>query len=233
MKIVINPLYKEFQTFIATLPEVFEQEGEIIFQGRNVLKRFQIKGISFIVKRFKRPNWINRFIYVSFRSSKATRSYLNGLRLVEFGINTPYPVAYIEEYYWGLSYSYYITLEEKGMKEIRCFCSGFGNGEPVGVLEAFGKFTADMHKKGVLHKDYSPGNILFAYRNGEIYFSLVDINRMKFGVISEEEGYKSLNRLWFDDNGYKRVALAYAKEAGYNMEHAWERIRFYKDKFMN
>lgn len=56
---------------------------------------------------------------------------------------------------------------------------------------------------------------------------------MKFGVISEEEGYKSLNRLWFDDNGYKRVALAYAKEAGYNMEHAWERIRFYKDKFMN
>ena len=49
MKIVINPLYKEFQTFIATLPEVFEQEGEIIFQGRNVLKRFQIKGISFIV----------------------------------------------------------------------------------------------------------------------------------------------------------------------------------------
>ena len=97
MKIVINPLYKEFQTFIATLPEVFEQEGEIIFQGRNVLKRFQIKGISFIVNRFKRPNWINRFIYVSFRSSKATRSYLNGLRLVEFGINTPYPVAYIEE----------------------------------------------------------------------------------------------------------------------------------------
>ena len=231
-RIVINPSYGELTEFIHALPASFEFQGEVIFQGRNVLKRFRTGGRSLIVKRFRRPHWINRFVYVTLRASKAARSYRNGMRLEEWGIRTPAPVAYIEERYCGLTDSYYITLEERGMREIRCFCPGYWKGEPLEVLDAFGEYSARLHQRGVLHKDYSPGNILFDSESGRIEFSLVDINRMRFGPVTEEEGYQNLSRLWFDNASYQRVAYAYAREAGIAPEHAWERIRWYKDKFM-
>jgi serine/threonine protein kinase len=38
------------------------------------------------------------------------------------------------------------------------------------ILEAFAAFTVDLHKKGVLHLDYSAGNILFDRREGSVVF---------------------------------------------------------------
>ena len=40
MKIKINPKYEEMRSFIERIPDVFEQEGRCIFQGRNVIKAF-------------------------------------------------------------------------------------------------------------------------------------------------------------------------------------------------
>lgn len=45
-------------------------------------------------------------------------------------------------------------------------------------MTAFAEFTARLHEAGILHLDYSPGNILYDKIGEEYHFSLVDINRM-------------------------------------------------------
>ncbi len=44
------------------------------------------------------------------------------------------------------------------------------------ILEAFAAFTVGLHKKGVLHLDYSAGNILFDKQEEGIVFSIIDLN---------------------------------------------------------
>ena len=47
-------------------------------------------------------------------------------------------------------------------------------------LSAFARYTAALHKAGILHLDYSPGNILIHQNETNEYsFSLVDVNRMQ------------------------------------------------------
>lgn len=232
MKVVLNPSFECLRSFVETIPVVFLSTGTVIYEGRNILKRFDIGNYALVVKRFKKPNVINRFVYISFRSSKAMRSYTNALKLEKLNISTPQPVAYIEEFGFGLSYSYYITLEFREMTEIRYVCERSDKEVAVQVLEQFGRFTADIHKKNVLHQDYSPGNILFKVENGNIKFALVDVNRMSFNPISEEVGYKNFERLWLSEEAFVRIAKSYAASMGYDEAHAIERICYYKRCFM-
>ena len=47
-------------------------------------------------------------------------------------------------------------------------------------LSAFARYTAALHQAGILHLDYSPGNILIHQNETNEYsFSLVDVNRMQ------------------------------------------------------
>lgn len=232
MKVVINPAYENLRYFIEALPREFELTGDVIFEGRNVLKCYNVGGISLVVKRFKIPHFINRIAYVSFRSSKAARSYNYGLKLMDLGITTAQPVAYIEEYKFGLGYSYFVTLKLKDMEEVRLVDSLCNTKEAVYVWEALGEYTAFMHKKNVLHNDYSPGNILFNVVEDQVNFSLIDINRMTFGVVGEEVGYKNFERLWLSDQAFVSIAKGYAASMGYNEAKAIKRICYYKDRFM-
>ena len=70
MKVVINPKYNFLTDFIYHLPGCFFKDGETIYQGRNILKKYDIQGYRLIVKRFKRPNIINQIVYSFFRRSK-------------------------------------------------------------------------------------------------------------------------------------------------------------------
>jgi tRNA A-37 threonylcarbamoyl transferase component Bud32 len=235
MKVVINPAYKDMDGFIRNIPAVFEASGEIIYEGRNLLKRFTTNGRSLIVKRFKKPHLINRFAYAYLRKSKACRSYNCAFKLIANGIHTPTPIAFIEEYKHGLlTCSYYISDEIKDAHEIREFWFHPEKlTEEAFVLEAFGRFTAGMHKKKVMHKDYSSGNILYKVHDGKVTFYLVDINRMRFDKpVSEEEGYKSLRKLWLNDNVFILIAQSYAEAMGYDINHTTERILYYKNTFM-
>lgn len=234
MKFIINPACRELEPFIRTIPTRFSSEGELIFQGRNQLKRFVVNGKSLIVKSFKIPHLINRIAYVTVRSSKAFRSYTYGLELVRAGVSTPAPIACIEERKTGLYRSFYISEEVERVKEMREFCEGSLTEEGRVILQAFGIFTADMHKKGILHCDYSAGNILYRLEKEVPRFYLVDINRIRFNrQVTQEEGCKVFMRLWFTDEAYLAVARSYAAAMGYDEASMIERIRYYKNKFMN
>ncbi len=233
MKIIINPEYEELEYFVRQIPDIFEHAGTIIFKGRNILKRFEVNGLRIIVKRFKVPHFLNRIVYSFIRKSKANRSYTYALRLIEKGINTPSPIAYIEEFKGGLlHYSYYLSIEITNAHEIREFYFKPELENCPYVLGAFGTFTAQLHNKNILHEDYSSGNILFKQVNNKLIFSLVDINRMRFKPVSEDEGYRNLRRLWLPNEMYIIIAKHYAKERGFNEATAINTILAYKNRFM-
>lgn len=232
MKIEVNPAYRHLADFIKSLPRLFDREGEVIYRGRNELRLYTAGGMKIVIKRFRKPHIINRFVYGFIRPSKAKRSYIFAVRLAAKSINTPTPIGYLEEYKFGMGYSYYISTQFPDSREMRIFCD-ITDAEPHRqILEAFGLFTARLHNMNVIHKDYSPGNILFNMKEGRPQFSLVDINRMKFAPVGEKEGYYNLRRLWFPDEVYRIIARAYARGRNFDEDKAEHHILRHKNRFM-
>ena len=78
-----------------SLPERFAAgEGEVIYKGRNELRRMRCGEHDLVVKSFHRPNLVNRFVYGVFRPSKAKRSYDHACMYLHVGVGTPFPVGY-------------------------------------------------------------------------------------------------------------------------------------------
>ena len=97
-KIEINPAYPRFKNVLLNIKALFDSKGETIHKARNELKIIEIEGLKCVVKAFRVPNLVNRFAYAYIRRSKAYKSFHNGLRLVQLGVNTPEPIGYIEFY---------------------------------------------------------------------------------------------------------------------------------------
>ena len=196
MKIVVNPAYETLRAHIERLPDTFG-EGEQIYAARNTLSRFRWQGVDVVVKKYKIPLFINRIVYRFLRKSKAQRAYEYALRLEELGIRTPQAVAYIESYSGGLlADSYLVTLYEPYSRLMREFHTDDSlTEEGKKILRAFAAYSVHLHDAGVLHKDYSPGNIVFRVSGGDIDFSLLDINRMRFGSIARKKRLRNFRRL--------------------------------------
>ena len=234
MKIVINPKYEFLKDFIRDLPAIFAEEGEIIYAGRNILKRFQVQGIDLVVKSFRIPILINRIAYTFFRKSKAARSYEFGLEIIRRGCDTAEPIAYLEEYIDGLlNRSYYVSIYEKETETVRAYMSGSVEGNED-MLTAFTRFTVSLHQKGIFHIDYSPGNILMKKEeDGEYSFCLVDINRLKFCEIRQNTACHNLERLCSSEEVSSWIAREYAGLCGFNPEEMVRLVNLYSDRFFD
>jgi len=212
MKIVVYPHQDQFSGFVQTVHRQFDKTGTIIFKHRNEIRLFNVDGQLINVKKFRKPFWLNRIFYTFFSLSKAERSFQHALRLIEQGIETPEPVAFILIKRFGLlSESYYISRQVDHNRNMYEFGSG-GITEREQIVEAFAVFTAGIHEKGVYHKDYSPGNILFKTEGDKISFCLVDINRMRFGRISIPQGCANFARLWGQKPFFELVMRKYAEQ---------------------
>ena len=110
--LVIHPDFKNLEEFIVSIPERFQRnEGTVIHQGRNELRKMEYNGKEYVIKSFHSPHLINRFVYGIFRPSKAKRSYDHAEMLLKIGVGTPQPVGYMN-IRSGLLFdkSYYISL---------------------------------------------------------------------------------------------------------------------------
>ena len=124
MKVVTNPAYPFLTLFLSHLSDRFETEGTTIYEGRNMLKRFNIEGCELVVKSFKVPLFVNRVVYTFFRKSKARRSYEYAFELLKRGSSTPEPLGYIEVYKHGLfKYSYSVSAYSEAT-DIREYMNG-------------------------------------------------------------------------------------------------------------
>ena len=73
--LVVHPSFEELSDFMLSLPHRFEQnEGVLIHDGRNKLRRLTYEGRDFVVKSFRRPILINRLVYGLLRPTKALRA---------------------------------------------------------------------------------------------------------------------------------------------------------------
>jgi len=233
MKIVINPAYAVLKSFITKIPVLFEQEGELVYIARNQLRHYSVEGYDVIVKRYKQPHLINRIAYTYFRPSKAKRAYEYAFKLLKLGINSPAPIAYIEQYKSGLlTYGYFISIYEKNYSVIRDFMSGIQIDDSL--LKELAFYIADLHSKGVLHLDMSPGNILY-YKQGTNYnFTLIDINRMQFlPTVSKIKRFKSFKRLAENESVLTSIAKIYAQASGMNVNETVTEISKYSTNFFS
>lgn len=186
---------------------------DYIYRGRNNLYRVDVKGRPLIVKDFKLPNFINRFVYTTLRKSKARRSYENAMRMEKLGFKTPRPVAYCEVKRNGrLTLSFYLSEELKGATEMRRWED---NPDCPTLLPAFAAELYRLHRAGVWHKDFSPGNILYIKNSDDTYsFYYVDLNRMKFNVKSRRKLMRMFRSINLERGETRRLATLYAQAAG-------------------
>lgn len=196
------------EDFIKSIPDIFAYQGHSIHKARNEIKVIEANGIKVNVKKFCIPPIVNRVLYsCGLRRPKAESSYHNALKMRENGIDTPTPFAYILQKKGGLlNYSYFISAQDDSVKPIGHEC------KDRDIIKALAKYTADIHEKGLMHKDYSPGNILYA-KDGENYrFSLVDINRFVFQnkPIGKKEACASIMRAFIYDEELELFTGYYA-----------------------
>ena len=221
IKYEIAPEFGELESWIRELPSNFSSSGETIFKLRNEVKVFNIGKYHLNVKAFKVPNLINRFVYVYFRGSKAARSYSYARKFLSLGIATPMAVGFVECTKNGLlTKSYYVSLHlsyNYTLREVLDFKVELRDK----ILRQWVRFTYEkLHKNGILHLDYSPGNILITKTDGQFHFSIVDLNRMAFGPVSFEKGLSNFCRLWVDHDTIRLVGREYALLRGENPEKA-------------
>ena len=233
MILVINSLYNSLKPFVEALPREFESSGEMVYESRNQLKKFKVGEYEVIVKRYKKPNLINRFAYAYVRASKAKRAYEYALRLLDMDVNTPEPIAYMEDRTGGLlGYAYFVSIFESEFTEVREIMEGFEKNDIL--IADLSLYIADFHRKGVLHLDMSPGNILYKKINGNYVFTLIDINRMQFmSSISTEKRYKSFKRLTEFESILTPMAKVYAKASKLDEVETVREINKYSHGFFN
>lgn len=194
MKIEIDPKYSEHASEIEAIPTSYEnlKVSKVFCNNRNNVSLIRIGPHDCVLKRYKRPNFINRVIYSFIRLNKAERAYKYAKRLLQMGIGTPYPVAYMATYRQGLFDIGYFISEYTPYEQLYQTDS-LSAAEKGELYSAFAHFTAELHKKGICHFDYNPGNILWGRDSeGNFSFMLVDINRVRFSVSSPRSYLKSL-----------------------------------------
>lgn len=210
MKIVIHPKYEYLREWIEQLVVNFANEGALIYDARNQIRLMRTPdGTEVCVKRFHTPHFLNRIGYTFFRVPKAKRAYENAAALQSRGIATPASIAYILCGEGLLEESYLVTEKSRCKHTFYEFRDGQIAGKED-LIKAFAAFTAKMHSQGVLHLDYSPGNILYEFEDGEWRFEVVDINRLRLGAVSLKEGCSNFCRLWGKTDFFEVLAGAYA-----------------------
>ena len=191
----MNRMTMDKESFVAQLPSVFSMEGELLYDDRNTIKLFTMDdGAEIVVKRFKRPNIVQKVAYTFFRPTKARRAFIHGRELTSRGIVTPEPYGYAETKRMGLiDYCYFASSRTSG-RPIEDYL--YRDDWDRQLAELFARYAAYLHMKGVLHHDLNDTNVLYdtewfgdgGYCGPEPFeccnvsrmFSVIDTNRMKF-----------------------------------------------------
>ena len=216
MKYQLNPECSDCEPLVLNIAKEFVQSNDVLQEARNVIKKVSFLGKDYVVKSFKKPNFFNQLLYTYFRSSKALRSYEYSLKIAQF---VPKGIAYVECYEKGyISESFFIS---------ECFDYDFTIREVLtnpdfedrsAIYTEFAKFAYELHEQGVLHRVFSPGNILIKRSATGYIFNIIDINRMDFKALSLKERMRNFSMLWASDADLAFIAKQYAQFSGLNTE---------------
>lgn len=220
-RLQIHPNFESYRNFLVTVFDQFGLQGELVAQGdRNTIKKVTAKdGTVFSIKKFKTPNLFQGLVYRFLRKSKAKRSYLYANRLIDLGIQTPVPVAYLECFSGGLKESFFVSEHLDYDFDFRVLNHNPKWPDRVEILKQFTSYTFNLHEKEIQFLDHSPGNTLIVKKGGKQYdFYLIDLNRMRFGKMDLHARMKNFRRLWLSKGMINTMAPVYAAAIGVSEE---------------
>lgn len=231
--LVINPKYSHILAELKVALLNFEEIGEYVTKGdRNIIKKIEIDGVYFNIKKFKTPNFFQALIYRFFRKSKAQRSFEYASKLIDFEIGTPAAVAYLEMFSFGLKESFYVSEHLDYDFDFRVLIHNpqFKNREEI--LRQFTQFTFKLHENGVNFLDHSPGNTLIIERGENKFdFYLIDLNRMRFEPMSFEKRMHNFRRLWPSKTMVRIMAEEYARLYNKSTSETYDTMLKYSKEF--
>ena len=216
MRIEVNPAYEHLRNFVLALPERFDREGTLIYDDRNQIKKFVVGDEMVVVKRYRRPNFVQRVAYTFFRPGKARRAFHNGGRLIDLGFSTPVNMAYLETKHRGLlEYGFLVT----GVDDAPPIKERFEGPKPFDrrLARAFAEYAVRLHECGVLHDDLNCSNVQYVDKGEEGFaFSLIDINRMHFteGWPALPDCMENITRFTYKEDLFDFVARTYIELRG-------------------
>lgn len=213
--------YGEMELFLKTLPARFAdpQCGKPVYKGRNELREFRTPVGDVVVKSFCRPHFVNQLAYGLLRRSKAERSCAYAALLRSKGIGSPAPVGWCTVRNGLLfSRSYYASLRSELPYTYIDLIKGRVD-RPGRYLREIGRTAGRMHNAGMIHRDFSRGNVLLGEApDGTVRVELVDLNRIRFHEVGMAEGLRNFERLPATDAMKREMAAGYAAERGLDFE---------------
>ncbi len=206
---VLKSSNQKYDKLLINIREYFKDSEDSIHKARNEIKIINFEGQKLVVKAFKIPHLLNKIVYTFFRGTKAKKSYENSIRISSF---VPDAIGYIEFRKLGLlSDSYFISEQFEYDFTIREVILGADFENRENIFREFAKFTYLLHEDGILHKDYSPGNILIKQNENNYEFKIVDINRMEFKNLNTDDRLKNFSQLWVKNEDLKIIIDEYAQ----------------------
>jgi tRNA A-37 threonylcarbamoyl transferase component Bud32 len=226
---IYKSITKNFESLVLNTKQYFDNSSnKTLFNKRNIIKLIEFEENQYVIKSFKIPHIINKIVYRFFRDSKAKRSYENSLKLEILNINTPKPIGFIEFHSTLFFYdSYYISEFFDYNFEIRDVLKDKHFKNRAVILEQFVKFTFDLHKKGVYHIDYSPGNVIIKQKENNYIFCIIDVNRMKFIEFDLDSRMKNFSKMTFDKEDNQYMIKIYSKLLKIDYEILKVKLDFY------
>ena len=232
MKTTVHKDYSHMDRFIRNLPAgLFAYTGLTVHDGRNCVKVLADCGQPVVVKKFRKPNPLNRVIYTFFRGSKAERAYGNANRLLELGVMTPQPIGFVDVREKGLLRTCYLATEYTDYEPIWDLVNGEEKDNEI-LFNCFVRFTVTLHEKGVRHDDYNLSNVLYKRRDdGRYDFMLIDVNRMGFGPMGKQVCISNIKRMCANPDFTYRFAKKYAELRGWNVYRCVAVTSYYRLAF--
>ncbi|OGD25846.1 MAG: hypothetical protein A2Y56_08135 [Candidatus Aminicenantes bacterium RBG_13_63_10] len=172
--------------------------GSVIHEGRNRLAALALDvpgraGLEAVLKQF-RPRGLDR-LKTLFLPSKALKAWRGARALLDRGIPTPRPLAYLERRRAGMiTEGYFLAEKLPNVREVRELFIALEGGDLDRLLRSLADFLRTCHDRGVLHRDLSDGNVLAAEDGrGGYVFHLLDTNRVR--VVKRVAGRRAASNL--------------------------------------
>ena len=175
--------------------------GEVFLPGPEgvlipcILKEFRPRGIDLLKSALIR--------------SKACKAWRGSWSLVEAGVDTALPIAYLEN--WSgpfLDHALFFALSVTDAPELRSLFRSNQEESLESLIKMLAAFVKRCHGHGILHRDLSDGNVLVREEGPVNYhFVLLDTNRIRIKKrVGRIRGIKNLIRLGVPGR-YQRLLL--------------------------